>query len=128
MKSAIVFGVMGIGLLLLILSGLWNSMFTGTSSWTPEKSQRLAEIRNQLHNLAFVVNEPTGKVSMHSGPDRGAAKQKYEELKTESDALRAEFQSAHDSPKSTARILKWTGISLVGVGIIGWYAVKNMDS
>jgi hypothetical protein len=128
MKSAVVFGVMGTGLLLLILSGVWNSLFPGTSSWTAEKSKRLSDIRNQLHNLAFSVNEPAGRVSMHSGPERGMAKQEYDELKKESDALRAEFQSAHDRPKTTAKILKWTGISLVGVGIVGWYAVKNMES
>ena len=128
MKSAVAFGVIGLGLLLLILSGLWTSLFPGTSNWTPEKAARWAVVKDRLHNLSFIVHAPAGRVSMHSGPDLGKAKVEYDSVKKEADQLRAEFDSAYDAPRTTSKILKWSGISLAVVGLIGWYAVKNMSS
>lgn len=124
MKS-IAFGAIGLGFLLLILSGLWPALFPGTSSWTPEKSLQWTKIKDRLHNLGFIVANPSGSVSMHSGPDTGQAKQEYDRLKIESSAFAAEFQSVHDRPYIVAKILKWSGISLALLGIIGWYAVNQ---
>jgi len=124
MKSGIAFGLIGLGFLLLILSGFWTSLFPGTSMWTPEKAERQSTLHHRLHNLAFIVGSSQSP-SMHRGSDAGKAKQEYDELKKESDALDAEFQTAHDRPKTTARILKWTGISLAIIGLIGWYAVSQ---
>ena len=125
MKSAIVFGATGLGLLLLVLSGIWSSLFPGTSSWTEEKAANLSKMQVRMHNLAGVVNNPNAKVNLHSGTELGAAKQEFEQLKKDSAELYAEFESAHDSPQTISKILKWTGISLAAIGLIGWYAVKN---
>jgi hypothetical protein len=124
MKPAI-FGVISLGLLLLILSGIWVTLFPGTSSWTPEKSAKWTTIKDRVHNLGFIVGNPSGPVSMHSGPDTGQAKQEYDRLKIEDNALATEFQSAHDRPYTVAKFLKWFGISLALIGIIGWYAVNQ---
>jgi hypothetical protein len=43
----------------------------------------------------------------------------------ESEQLNAEFQSAYDRPNTISSILKWTGLSLAAIGIIGWYAARN---
>ena len=124
MKFGIAFGLVAIGFLLLILSGFWASLFPGTSTWTPEKADRQSELHRRLHNLAFVVGSSQSP-SMHRGPDIGKAKQEYDQLKKESDALDADFQTAHDRPKTIAKILKWTGISMAVLGLIGWYAVTQ---
>ena len=118
------FAVIGLGLLLLILSGAWTTLFPGTSSWTPEKSAEWTKIKDRLHNLAFVVGSATAP-SMHSGPETSQAKQEYDRLKIEHHALAAEFESIHDRPYLVAKILKWSGISMAFVGIIGWYAVSQ---
>jgi hypothetical protein len=52
-------------------------------------------------------------------------KAEYEQLKKENAELDAEYTSAADTPKTVARFLKWTGLSLALVGIIGWYAVSQ---
>jgi hypothetical protein len=75
--------------------------------------------------LSFVVDAPQGSVSMHSGPDRGVAKVQYERLKQESEKFAAEFQSARNRPRTAAAIMKWAGISLAGLGIVGWFLVKD---
>lgn len=124
MKSGVVFGLIGIGFLLLILSGFWTTFFPGTSTWTPEKAARWAEVKDRLHNLSFLVNNPK-RVSMHSGPDLGKAKEEFEKLNAEGDKLKAEFNTAHDRPETMSKILKWAGIVLAAVGVCGWYAVNQ---
>jgi hypothetical protein len=124
MKLAIVFGLIAIGFLLVALSSIWPSLFPGTSTWTPEKAERWAEIKDRLHNLSFIVNNPRGP-SMHRGPELGTAKEEYERIKKEGELLKADFESAAARPTTIATSLKWTGISLAAIGIVGWYAVKN---
>jgi hypothetical protein len=124
MKFVIVFGAIAIGLLLVVLSGVWPSLFPGTSSWTPEKANRWGKIKDRLHNLSFVVNNPRA-LSMHGGPELGEAKAEYERIKKEGEQLKAEFESAAARPTTIATSLKWIGISLAAIGIVGWYAIKN---
>ncbi len=52
-------------------------------------------------------------------------KAEYEKLRVENDQLNADFKSATESPKTTSTILKWSGISIALVGIVGWYAVNQ---
>jgi hypothetical protein len=127
MKFAVVFafGLIGVGLLLIVLSGLWPSLFPGTSIWTEDKAARWAEVKDRLHNLSFAVNNPQRRVSMHSGPELGTAMQEFEQLKAEGELLKADFERAADRPRIVSKILKWSGISLAVIGIIGWYAVKQ---
>lgn len=121
-----VFGLIGLGLMFVILSGVWSSLFPGTRTWTSEKAAEWSKIQVRLHNLAPIVNHPTGpRVSMHRGPEAGQAKQEYDRLTAEDKVFAAEFQSAHDSPYTIARVLKWCGISLALVGLIGWYAANQ---
>jgi cell division protein FtsB len=125
MKSIAVFGMIGVGFLLLALSGIWTGLFTGSSQWTSEKAERLSVVRNRLHNLSFQFESPSGPPKVHAGQEPGQAKQEYEQLKLEREQLTAEFQSAHDSPQKIASILKWTGISFAGIGIVGYLVVKE---
>jgi hypothetical protein len=124
MKSGIVFALIGVGFLLLIVSGFWTTLFPGTSTWTPEKSQRQTEIHRRLHNLAFVVGS-SQPPAMHRGTETGTAKKEYDELKKEADALAEEFNTAHNRPQTVKQALKWSGIALAVLGIIGWYAVNQ---
>ena len=62
---------------------------------------------------------------MHRGSDTGTLKAEFDQLMTENEQLNAEFQTAYDRPNSVAKVLKWTGISMTIVGLIGWYATKN---
>jgi hypothetical protein len=125
MKSTIAIGITGLGLLLLILSFVWVSLFSGKSAFTDEKATRWGEVKERMHNLAFVVNAPPGTVKMHSGPDLGQAKAEYEKLKIENDQLAAEFSGVYDTPRTMSTVLKWAGLSLALVGVAGWYAVNQ---
>jgi hypothetical protein len=109
----------------LVLSFVWVSMFSGQSAFTKEKADRWSEVKNRLHNLAFVVNAPPGTIKMHSGPDLGQAKAEYDKLKIENDQLAAEFSGVYDTPRTLATFVKWSGLSLAIVGLIGWYAVSQ---
>ena len=124
MKSLVVFGMIGVGLLMLVLSGLWPSLFPGTSIWTEEKAARWAVVKDKLHNLAFVVDNPK-PVKMHGGTDPVKAKEEFEKLNQEGKQLKADFSRAHDRPQTVAKFLKWTGLSLAAIGIVGWYALNQ---
>jgi hypothetical protein len=119
------FSLLCLGLLLLILSGVWTSVFNGTSTWTPAKAKRTAELRTRLHTLALVVDNQENVPSMHSGPELGKAKEEYEQLKKERADLSAEFQSASDQPKTAANVMRWSGLVLAACGVFGWYAVNQ---
>jgi hypothetical protein len=122
MKAAM-FGAIGVGFLLLVASSVWTSLFPATSSWTPEKAERSAQVKDRLSNLGPIVNSP--RISMHSGADRGALQAEFEQLVKENEQLNADFQSAYDRPNTTSRILKWSGIGLAAIGIVGWFAVRE---
>lgn len=123
MKSAIAMGTIALGFLLLVTSGLWTSLFPATSSWTTEKAQRAAQVKDRLSNLGPVVNSPRPR--MHGGADPAQLKIEYDSLVRENETLNAEFQSAAHRPNTISNILKWTGISLAGIGIAGWFAVRE---
>jgi hypothetical protein len=123
--KAIAFGALGLGFALLILSGLWTTLFPGTSSWTPEKSARSAEIKARLSNIGPLVMNPPR--SMHAGQDAGTLKAEFDALKEEDAQLNAEFESARDTPRTASKILKWSGISLAVLGLVGFYAAKQSE-
>jgi hypothetical protein len=126
MKSAVVFGLIVMGFVLLILSSLWASLFPATSTWTEEKSLRSTEVKTRLSNIGPIVNGTAQ--SMHRGPDPATLKAEFDALVKENQQLDAEFESATIRPQTASRMLKWSGIALAAVGLIGWYALKNVGS
>jgi hypothetical protein len=64
---------------------------------------------------------------LQRGQDIGQLKAEYEQLKKENAELDAEYTSAADTPKTVAKFLKWSGISIAIVGIISWYAVNQSN-
>jgi hypothetical protein len=62
---------------------------------------------------------------MHRGADTGTLKAEFDALILEEKQLNEEFETARDRPENSSKLLKWSGISLAVVGLIGWYAVKQ---
>jgi hypothetical protein len=122
MKPALVFGAIGLGFALLVISALWTTFFPPTQRWTPEKAERMSHVKERLSNLGPVLNSPA---RMHAGQDLGALKAESVELEKEFQSLKADFESATESPKTIAGTLRWIGIAIAAVGIIGWYAVNQ---
>jgi len=121
--KAVVSGLIAFGLFLFLLSALWTTIFPATARWTDEKAARSIEVKGKLHNLAFIVNAP--KPNLQRGQDIGQLKAEYEQLKKENEELNSDFVSAAESPKTVSTFLKWSGLSLAAVGVVGWYAVKQ---
>ena len=118
------FGLVAVGFALLLLSGVWTVIFPASNGWTPEMEARAQKVKARLHSLSFVVSSPK-PVSMHSGPDPAQAKSEFDSLKVENDQLNAQFSSAYNGPRTTSSFLRWSGISLAVLGLIGWYAVSQ---
>ncbi len=126
MKVAIAAGAVVLGLLMLAASMAAGSMFGGTSAWTAEKAARSTEVKNRLSNIGPIVNSPTPR-SIHGGPDPATLKAEFDALVKENEQLNAEFLAARDNPKTASSFLKWGGISLAVIGLIGWYAAKQSE-
>ena len=122
MRSAIVIGIIGLGFTLFVASALWSTLFPPTQSWTPEKAQRISEVKARLNNLSFMINTPR---NFHSGPDPGTLKAESDSLLKEFEQLKTDFESATDRPQKVTSILRWAGLGLASVGIAGWYAVNQ---
>ena len=124
MKPAIVFGLIGLGAVLFALSLFWTQIFTGRSTWTPDKAQQWAEVKDRLHNLSFVVNSPEPP-RRHTS--REEAQAEYDKVKAMAVRLRSEFENAYHAPRAAATALKWTGVGFFVLGIVANYAIKNRD-
>jgi hypothetical protein len=79
----------------------------------------------QNNPRSFHSHAPVENVTPSTRRDPAALEAELAKLTEESDQLNAEFQSAYDRPNTISSVLKWAGISLAGIGIVGWYAVKN---
>ena len=136
MKGLLTFVAIGLGFLLLVLSGVWSTLFPATSVWTDAKAERRADVQDRIHNLRYLLVSQANPRSFHSHApkvpenpqqrrDPVALQAELAKLMQENEQLNAEFQSAYDRPNTIAGVLKWSGISLAVIGVIGWYAVKN---
>jgi hypothetical protein len=125
MKAAIPLGAMVLGFVLLLASALWASMFPPTSSWTPEKDTRMSEVKARLNDLSALIYRSTTATSMHRGQDPATLKSEYDGLMKEFEQLKTDFETATERPQRASAVLKWSGITLAALGIVGWYAVKQ---
>ena len=116
-------GAIGLGFALLIASSVWTTLFPPTRSWTLEKAERMSEVKARINDVGAMLYKATHHI--HSGPDPGSLKAEFDALTKEFEVLKADFESATLRSNSIAAFLKWTGISLAALGIIGWYAVKQ---
>lgn len=124
MKSNLVVAAIVAGLLMVVLSLFWVKLFPGNSSWTPEKAAEWAEVKDRLHNLSFIVNAPPGREPSRRQMDMAAVRNEYDQVKERSEQLKAEFTSAYDSPRTMSTVLKWTGLAIVAVGVVGGFAIR----
>jgi hypothetical protein len=125
MKAAAV-AVTVLGLVLVAASAVWGSLFPVTRAWTPEKATRISEIKARLNDLGFAMQRASTN-RIHSSPDPATLKAEYDTLNKEFDQLKADFESADQRPKTASTILKWSGISLLLVGVIGLYAAGQSN-
>jgi hypothetical protein len=125
MKLSIAPALAVFGIALLLLSALWSHLFSGSSQWTLDKDKRLNEVNGRLHTLHFMIGQGEARASMHGGPDLVKAKEELAELSKEKEELSAEFMGIQRRPQLVSKALKWTGISLAVLGIIGCYAVSQ---
>ena len=122
----VVLGTMLVGFAFVLLSFGWGLLFPATNSWTPDKAGRMSEIKAKLNDLSFKMGSPASS-RIKNGSDPAALKKEYDDLRAEFDGLKTEFESAAVTPKTTSSFLKWSGITLAVIGVIGWYAVSQSN-
>jgi hypothetical protein len=122
MKSAVL-GAILLGFALILVSVVWSTLFPPTRSWTPEKASRLSEVKAKINELSFAINSPKNRI--YNGRDPAAVKAEYDKLNAEFEELKSAFESAAVTPNSVSAVLKWAGIALAVVGVVGYFAVNQ---
>lgn len=114
-----------LGIVLLVGSAMWGSLFPATRTWTAEKSEQLAELGSETNRLKFAMIEAQQSPSMHSGKNAAEIKQQYEEARARYDELYREFENAKESPQTASAILRWSGIAFIAAGGLAVFATRN---
>lgn len=127
MKLAIPFGAMGLGGILLAASIVWPIVFPSTSYWNEADEQRLTEVQAKVHNLSYLVAEAEVKVDPRKNRMSGEKMMEYRELKTEAQDLLDRRDSAIERPGYISKILRFTGIGSLFLGIAGYYVVQQAE-
>ena len=125
MKPVLPVGLVLIGVVLLLLSAVWPSLFPATNNWTNEKSERLAELGSQTNLLKFQLVEAQNNPQMHAGRNPAELKEQYEQARADYDQLHAEFESARDAPEGLAQSLRGTGIALALIGGLAMFVSRG---
>lgn len=115
----------GIGILLMALGVLWPVLFPATRTWTDEKSRRLKEISGKAQYAKGMIELAQRKPSMTGGESPAVLKGKLEEMTKEVNELRAEYSSAQDNPQVIGKVFKWSGVSVMALGVVGYLATKD---
>jgi uncharacterized protein YdcH (DUF465 family) len=116
MKNILAPVLVMVGLLLVVLSFFWASLFPPARSWTPEKNEQFTKLGTELTRLGFAVVQAENNPKMHSGENLGDLKKRHAEVKQEFDLLKSEMESARDSPANTGSGIKWLGVAIAAVG------------
>ena len=125
MKAAIAPATIALGLLLLVASLLWSTLFPATNSWTEEKSVRLTELGNHATEIRLQLIKAQQRPSMHSGQSAAELQDQFNKIDAEYKTLYDEFHNASESPKTISTALKWTGIGLTLLGGIAVLATRD---
>ena len=125
MKAAFPVSALMLGVLLLLASFGWSTLFPATRTWTTEKSQRLSELGGEANRLQFAIVNAQQNPSMHFGQNPAELQAAYDEVRDEYDRLHAEFENARQRPETAARLLRWSGIVCVGAAAAGLWVMQQ---
>ncbi|MDZ4659973.1 MAG: hypothetical protein SH868_20540 [Bythopirellula sp.] len=116
MKAALPLLGVGLGVLLVAISLVWGLVFSSESGWTTEKSTKMAVLGDEVHLLMFKAAAAKDKPNMQGGENPAEVIATYKAKEEELAALQEEFNNIKDSPNTTAKYLRWSGIAFVLLG------------
>lgn len=116
MKAQAGLGAVVIGVALVALSLIWGFIFPAENRWTPERAKEMAALSGEVHSLMFKAAQAEERPNMVQGGNPAEVIAEYREKKERLDSLKLELENIKDSPQTSAKYLRWTGIGLVIIG------------
>lgn len=110
---------------MMICSVIWPVLFPATRTWTDEKSRRLKELSGKTQFLMGKIEYAKSNPSMTRGENPAEMKQRADKMMAELKTLQDEFSGAVDSPKTVSTVLKWSGVGVMALGVVGYLATKD---
>jgi hypothetical protein len=114
----------GLGMALIVSSVIWVLVFSPSRTWTPEKNSRMNDLSVAAHKLGGELDSARRRPSMH-GRSPAMIEEEYKKTTDELSQLKAEFENKQQGPKTTATVLRWTGIACVILGGIVVLSNRN---
>lgn len=122
MKQLVPFGLVLLGLVLVVISLLWTTLFSGGPALGQEDYARLEELETKVVELYRQIETVKARTGNDSAAEEASVG--YRRAIEERDALRAKLESGLSQPSSTAATLRYVGIALLLVGIVGSLVFK----
>lgn len=122
MKQVAPLVLLAIGLVLVVASLLWSTLFSGGPVLAEDEYARLEELEEKVVKMYQQIES----VKARTGDQRKAeeASVGYNKAIEERDALRSKLESGVAQPNSTANTMRYAGIGLLVVGVIASLVLK----
>ena len=113
------------GLVLLALCVGWTQYLDRDDFWwSDEQAKEYEEAGYELHRLTYT---PRPTDSRENGSGNAADGDPFARAKARFDRVQNDLENARARKRKPALILKWTGILLVVVGIVGLLASRGAE-
>ncbi len=123
MKQAVPVGLIVIGALVLALGFVLPMLSSPRPGLSPEKYDELEVLENRVVDLYQQIE----RIKQRTGRSANAeeASVGYNAAVARRDELRAELAAGISSPKTTGRVMTYTGVGLLAVGAVASLAMKQ---
>lgn len=118
MKAPFGLGAVVLGFSLVALSLVWGLVFPAEDNWTPERAKEMSALSDEVHTLMFKAAQAKERPNMVQGGNPAAIIADYKDKSDRLDALKLELENIKDSPQTSAKYMRWAGITLVLVGAV----------
>jgi multidrug resistance efflux pump len=115
---------MGVGLILLLSSFLWPHLLKDDWVWDEMQAQEHASAAANLHQMTHEAAE----IQVDERRSEAAKEQAAAELKAAQnryEGSRQKLERARASRQTATTALRWLGVALLVVGLVGYMAVRE---
>lgn len=110
----------GLGLLIVAFSYVWPRLVGTGQAWTMEQHDEYARTVAEIHQGTEVTDQAHDE-RPSAGSSQNGPSQKLEQAKARLDRLNEQLEAARTGRAATSRIIKWSGIALVLVGVVAHF-------
>ena len=114
-------GFIVFGGILLLGATMWSHWIDPRNYWTEEDAQARAEWGEKGHMLAHHAEH------VHTDQQKKSIQAEREEIQTHLDQAEQNFQNAKNRYEWPSRLMRYSGMACLVLGILGYYVTRSAD-